>query len=587
MPQRRLILVVAATALLLSLVGIQWGLPARFHPDEKADVVATMLREGRLRPDSYVNPTLSLYLTLPAVALQQLTATGLPDPWSDPLLVARALSAIAAAAGVLLLALAAARWRPTPAPLAALLLGLAPGFVNLGHFATPEPLLLAATGLLLLVAVRHVEGRSAAWLLGLVLGLAVSVKYTAAALAVPALAALWLRRRDGPSGRDRLMWLLAGLAAALLGAVLVGPSGGTLAASLRLPDLRLLHPESARAFVHGLGLLALGAGAAMLAVLALARWPRTAPWAGALVRREVVVAGACALFGFLLGTPGAVFDSRAFLSDLAFDAQTRHEYKELVGEPSSFLPYLGLAGDALTLPVLAAVLAGAVLALRRAWRGDRVAPIVVLAALSPYLLIASSGHRALRFLVPALPAAAWLAALALASVPGRRARLVLTTAVAARTAVAALLVVRLFFVDSRLRAEAWLAANVPTGSTVDLVSNYEGYLPRLPQGLSGHVVRTLSREMAPAERFEEAARAYPAEAAGWLVTTAAFYQRFLEHPEQKPERARFFADLLAGRAGFLVVQRFRQPDWLRPPAEFLDPEIVVLRKTAGGPPVSR
>jgi hypothetical protein len=84
--------------------------------------------------------------------------------------------------------------------------------------------------------------------------------------------------------------------------------------------------------------------------------------------------------------------------------------------------------------------------------------------------------------------------------------------------------------------------------------------------------------MAPAERFEEAARAYPSEAAPWLVLTGSFYERFLEHPEQAPERARFFRDLLEGRGGFEVAARFRQEGFLRPEAEFLDPTIVVLRR---------
>ena len=89
---------------------------------------------------------------------------------------------------------------------------------------------------------------------------------------------------------------------------------------------------------------------------------------------------------------------------------------------------------------------------------------------------------------------------------------------------------------------------------------------------------TLSREMAPAERFAEAAARYPAEAAEWLVLTASFYERFLDHPEQHPERTRFFRDLLEGRGGFEVAARFRQQGWKRPPAEFVDPEIVVLRR---------
>ncbi len=579
MPERRLIASAALLALVLGLLGIQWGLPSRFHPDEKADVVAAMVRTQRLLPDSYVNPSLPLHLTAPVVALQQRLGSALGEPWSDPLLAARALSAAMAALSVLLLGLAAARAAPGVGGLAALLLAVSPALVTLAHFATPEPFVLAASSLVLLVAVRHVAGRAPAWALGVALGLALSTKYTAAALAAPVLVALWLRPRGPSRAGDRASWLVAGLVLVAAGTALVGPAGSGLASRLRLPDVRLLHPESAVAFVRGLGAAGVVGGALVLALVGLASWKRTAPWASAIVRREVVLAGACALLAFLVGTPGALAEPRAFLSDLAFNAQTRHEYKGLVGEATSFLSYLGLAADALTLPVLAAAVAGLALAVRRAVRGRPLALVVALAALVPYLLVASSGHRALRFLAPALPAAAWLAALALAAVPPARARRLLTAAVVARAAIASLLVVRLFFVDSRLLATRWIESHVPRGATVELITNHEGYVPRVPEGRTARVVRTLSREMAPAERFEQAARAYPAEAAEWLVLTGAFYERFLEHPEQRPERTRFFDDLLGGRLGFTPAARFRQEGWLRPPAEFLDPEIVILRRT--------
>jgi 4-amino-4-deoxy-L-arabinose transferase-like glycosyltransferase len=578
MPERRLVLAAAALSLVLNVAGIGWGLPSRFHPDEKADVVAAMVREGRALPDSYVNPSLPLLLTAPVVALQQRLPGGRPDPWGDPLLAARALSALAGAAAVLLLGLAALRTDPGAAPVAAFLLALAPGVVNLCHFATPEAWVLAATSLTLLLATRHVGGTAPAWALGLALGLAASTKYTAAALVVPALAALWMRRRGPATPADRVAWLSVAVLALAAGLVLAGPPGASLAASLRLPDARLLHPESARAFVHGLARAGIGLGGAMLGLLALGAFARTSGVPALLVRREVVVAGLAAAAAFVATTPGAVLEPRAFLSDLAFNAQTRHEYKGLVGEATSWAAYLGLAGDALTRPVLVAAVLGLAVAAARAWRGGRTALVVALAALAPYALVASSGHRAMRFLAPALPAAAWLAALALAAIPAPRARRLLTAAVLARAALGAALVVRLFFVDSRLLAERWMDAHVPRGATVDLITNHEGYAPRVPEGREGRLVRTLSREMAPPERFEEAARRYPSEAAPWLVLTGAFYERFLDHPDQRPERARFFRDVLEGRAGFDVAARFRQEGWLRPEAEFLDPTIVVLRR---------
>jgi len=61
------VMVAAGLALVLDLAGITWGLPARWHPDEKADTAAEMALAPRLRPDSFINPSLPLYLMAPAL----------------------------------------------------------------------------------------------------------------------------------------------------------------------------------------------------------------------------------------------------------------------------------------------------------------------------------------------------------------------------------------------------------------------------------------------------------------------------------------------------------------------------------------
>ena len=285
--------------------------------------------------------------------------------------------------------------------------------------------------------------------------------------------------------------------------------------------------------------------------------------------------------GFVLGSPYAAVDPIAFLSGLAFNHQTRFEYKGLAGGATSFGPYLALLGDALTWPLLAAAAAGLLVCVGRALvRRDGAAAAIVIAAaaVAPYVLVSASGHQALRFVAPVLPAAAWLAAIGLQALPRPVAR-VAAPLVAARAALAAVLVVRLFFVDSRLLAARWLAANVPAGTSIDLIANAAGYAPSAPPGLTMRLVPTLSREMAPADRFAEAAARYPAEGGPWLVLTASYYERFLDHPDQRPERTAFFRDLLAGTTSYAEVARFRQRGWLRPEAEFVDPEIVVMRRS--------
>ena len=350
-----------------------------------------------------------------------------------------------------------------------------------------------------------------------------------------------------------------------------------LAPRLRLDDARMLQAPYAFAFLRKLALVLAAAGAGGIALWTLAQ--RGVSWAARVARIEVAALGGAAVAGFLIGSPYALIDPLSFLSGLAFNDQTRFEYKGLSGASTSFGPYLSLMGDALTWPLMAAALLGLAVCAGRALRRDPAALVLGSALVTPYVLVASSGHQALRFLAPVLPAAAWLAAIGLAALPARAAPVV-RWVVTLRAALGALLIVRLFFVDSRLLASRWLGANTPPGETIDLIANSAGYAPTAPPDRTIRMVPTLSREMAPSERFEEAAARYPAEGAAWLVLTASFYERFLDHPQQRPERARFFRDLLDGRLGYAQAARFRQRGWLRPPAEFLDPEIVVMRKGA-------
>jgi len=567
----------AALAFVLDVAGAVWGLPARWHPDEKADSAARMIRERSLAPDSFINPSLPVYAMIPVIWAQQRAADAglLAGRAADPVLSGRILSALAGAAAVFLTGLLGARLSGPIGLLGAALLAVAPAVVNLCHFATPEAWLILGAAATLLLALRHVEDRSAAWTVGLVLGLTASTKYTAAALVVPCVIAACLRRRD-PRGEDAPAMAVAGALALTAGwSVLAGPGAG-LGGGLRLDDARLLRPERAAAFVERLGhaLCFLGGAAVLVAALAAAGVRA----AQRLARVEIPILAASAVAGFFLGTPYAALEPRAFLADLAFNDQTRFEYKGLTGASSSFGAYLHLAEDGLTLPVLAMAAAGLIVAATRGVQGDRLSPVLVAGALAPYLMVASSGHQALRFLAPLFPAAVVLAALGVLSLPSVRVRRAAAGVLLARAAIASVLVVRLFFVDSRIAASRWLEANTVPGETVDLIANNPGYAPAIPAGRALRIVPTLSREMAPADRFAEAAAAYASEASPWLILTASFHQRFLEHPEQHPERTRFFQDLLDGRGGFEVAARYQQTGWRRPPAEFVDPEIVVLRR---------
>src|SRR5262249_4503194 len=154
---------------------------------------------------------------------------------------------------------------------------------------------------------------------GVVLGLTAATKYTAAALVAPCLAAIWCRPAPAAPSPGAWRWFAAAGAAVLLaGAVLTGRTALPRPAPR---DPRLPHPETAGAIVPSMGIAALVVGVAFLA-LGAGAW-RGAPWALRLARTEVLVMIATAGLAFFVATPYALVRPHAFLSDLAFNAQTR------------------------------------------------------------------------------------------------------------------------------------------------------------------------------------------------------------------------------------------------------------------------
>ena len=351
-------------------------------------------------------------------------------------------------------------------------------------------------------------------------------------------------------------------------------------------DARLLRPERAAAFVRPAGRALRAPLGAARRSLAGRRWPRRGVRGRAArgAGRDRRSLAAAALAGFLLGTPFAALEPRAFLSDLAFNDQTRFEYKGLTGASTSFGAYLGLAARrADRARCWSRRRAGAgrgrrarrcrATALRRCWSPARSRPT----CWSP-----RSGHQALRFLAPAFPAAAWSRRARRCSrcrpPPVRRA-VGRARARRARPS-ASLLVVRLFFVDSRapgraLAGGAHRARRRPSTSSRTTPATR----PPIPPGRTLRVVPTLSREMAPADRFAEAAAAL----SGGGVAVAGPHRlllRALPRPSRAAPGARRASSATCSRAG--AASRSRRASartgWRRPAAEFVDPEIVVLRR---------
>lgn len=207
------ILVLAAV---LRIHGLDWGLPYLWHPDEKLHIVGLMIYNQTLDPHHFINPSFHLYQVWAAVKLAYWWHPGHALvvslhrilPLSDAAHPGRAVQFLAArlSRGVsvawsvatvgLLFWMGRRTFGPRVGLLAAAGAAVTMGFTNLAHFGTPESVMFFLC-LATLAACEGIAGRGT-WrdyaLTGLLLGCAVSTKFTAFVLGGPIVVAhLWGR----------------------------------------------------------------------------------------------------------------------------------------------------------------------------------------------------------------------------------------------------------------------------------------------------------------------------------------------------------------------------------------------------------
>ncbi|MCX6349159.1 MAG: glycosyltransferase family 39 protein [Candidatus Aureabacteria bacterium] len=243
------VLILAAT-LVLRFLGLSFGFPYLFHPDEPTAVKRAVLffRDG-LNPRWFAMPSLYLYLLHFNYRIYG-ALTGIAHFESDQTalyLIGRIWSAFLGSATVGLVFLIGKRLFGRNAGLgAAALLAALPLHLLHSHYATVDVPMTFTLALALLFAARVLErGRSSDYLTaGICAGLSAGLKYNGVFAFVPILAACLLRAKGwGPSAAapfDRKEWRRLGWAAIALVLVFFAVSPFILASPVQfLRDLKL------------------------------------------------------------------------------------------------------------------------------------------------------------------------------------------------------------------------------------------------------------------------------------------------------------------------------------------------------------
>lgn len=219
--------IVPVFALVLRLVGSQFGLPNQYHPDEDMliRIASTMASGGDLNPHFFHWGGGHFYVT--ALVLRLAGAVGWLQSDADAYAAARSLSAVMGAATVLLAMLIARQLYRNKiiTALTGLILSLTMLHVRSAHYATVDvpATFWLALALWLFVAASSAERGHLAWLVaaGVSGGIATGTKYHIG-LIVPVLASAALVARRGGSRRQASGWYLMAAGAAV-GFLLTNP----------------------------------------------------------------------------------------------------------------------------------------------------------------------------------------------------------------------------------------------------------------------------------------------------------------------------------------------------------------------------
>ncbi|HEX7579989.1 MAG TPA: glycosyltransferase family 39 protein, partial [Thermoanaerobaculia bacterium] len=220
---RWLLLAVAASALVIRLIGLDFDQNHFFHPDERAigdAILKLSFHPLRLNPHFFAYGSLPFYLTK---ALSSLLATLTGRDWfasyDGVVHVSRFLSALAGALTVLLVAAVGRRlYGQKTGLLAGLFLALAVLHVQTSHFASTD-VTLTLFVLLALAASGRLARRGRmrdALLAGALTGFAIATKASAAPLVLPLAVAVFFACRPARAWRRGTLLLAAGGGAVLV-----------------------------------------------------------------------------------------------------------------------------------------------------------------------------------------------------------------------------------------------------------------------------------------------------------------------------------------------------------------------------------
>ena len=552
-----LILTILSISLFLNIHGIEWGLPMKWHPDERVEVdsVKNMARHLDPNPHDFLYPSFHKYLIGIALSPYFLYLT-LSDSLSDitidenkatiitnMYLISRLVSVIMGTATVFLIYLIGKDiYNKKVGLISSSFLACTMGFVNLSHFATVDISLTfwIIVSIFFLIKIAD-TGKNKYYLLGgFFAGLALSTKYTAILLILPMFISHLLFQIQKWQG-DAVISIFA-----------------------RKTYSKLIEISFYKKFFYG-----------------------------------VIMMG----IGFIIGTPFSIIDFTTFKWYVFSQFFIRWQgYKGFSPGSPSWVSFIFYLKNAMSLPLLLICSFGVIYLIIKFSKKDKNEfskskyTILLLSWIIPnYIVLGSMNVTDMRYIIPIIPILVLFGGKFVFDMMNSTNFL---KKISIFTVFCIILIYSfcysfaadyMFVHDSRYAAGDWIGKNVDINSTIE-VYGYNCYLPYLPKNVkifyppypdignpSNHTY---------IEKYDNFLKAQEERKPDYIVLTSFYYERYFRDSIAYPYRTMFFSNLVYGKTNYTTIATFGNktisnqiPQIIEQPSpEFVNPTILILKR---------
>ncbi|MFH1478667.1 MAG: glycosyltransferase family 39 protein [Candidatus Omnitrophota bacterium] len=597
--KNRLLFFILFLSLAINIIGLTWGLPENWHPDNKVKHIAYCITTEDLNPHLFINPSFYIYYLLAFCKIFLFFVKN--ASYSSLIILCRILTALIGTCTVFITYLLSKNIFGVKSGLySALFLALSAGILMYSHFTIPEIMATFFIVLTLYYLSRYVDESRNRYLYysAMTLGLAISTKYTAILLFIFIILGMFFvsKKQDDRNIQKPPL----SINALSIGSIFIGVLsfvfiffindkasavyvGKFLDSAGNINFWNEHKPEYIPIFIADIKKLLIFVGFIFLVVFPLAVRIRSLRdvLSKVFIRGEFFRVCSLTVIFFCIGTPFAILDYKQFLHDMFLNWQVQRYCLGFTYAGMQWGSYFKHIINLLGIPIFACSVLGMFYVIRSKDIKHRKIIILFSYVCLTYMAYGSRALSVQRYILPIVPGMAIFAGALFGKYLDTEKKAMRPL----KSSVLGIVIAYSFFYslsvdlillnDSRYKAGKWIEENITKDSPIGVFS-YNRYLPNFKEGYKIYYMSAIHDKDID---FDDFLAGFKKQRFDYLVLSDMFYGVYIDS-DQYPERKLFYEELFQGKYGYEIIADFKYRPILEPVVDFANPKIVILKNTS-------